>query len=432
MTKRLLLVKPPEKSELNFGAFSLAVLGASVQEVVDVSILDATDLPQHEAAAAVWDRRPNLVGITVMGTASITPACAFLRHLRATQNEDSVTIVAGGQGAAWGYADLLSAGADAVVLGEGERTFRRMLAEGVQPGAPGTACLRDGSVVVGPPQRLIEMLDLLPWPLRELVPPTSDEIHLVETSRGCPHACTFCATTRFHGRRWRPKSAQRVASEVRDLVEHHDAWVILFADDNFAADPRRVRDICDLLVEGPLPLCFAVSARADDLVRDPQVLPAMASARMARVTVGVESLDLAVASKAGKPIAAATFAEAFRRMRELGIFSIASLIVGLPGEDPASREQMVDLVLEIGPDAAQFLPFLPRPSCPTGSFQDDFLPDPGAVQDAARLSRSFASHPAARRRLAAAAQQKGVRGLFASATLERQSEEYGLPSGPAG
>jgi radical SAM superfamily enzyme YgiQ (UPF0313 family) len=153
---------------------------------------------------------------------------------------------------------------------------------------------------------------------------------------------------------------------------------------------------------------------------------------MARVTVGVESLDLTVASQAGKPIAAATFAEAFRRMRELGIFSIASLIVGLPGEEPASRAHMVDLALEAGPDAAQFLPFLPKPSHPTGSFQDGFLPDPEAARDAARLTRSFASHPAARRRLAVAAQQAGVRGLLASATLDRQIKEYGLPAGSAG
>ena len=62
MTKSLLLVKPPEKSELNFGAFSLAVLGAAVQDMADISILDATDLP---LGAIVYDT-PVLDGITTL------------------------------------------------------------------------------------------------------------------------------------------------------------------------------------------------------------------------------------------------------------------------------------------------------------------------------------------------------------------------------
>jgi anaerobic magnesium-protoporphyrin IX monomethyl ester cyclase len=425
MIRRIVLVKPPEESEFSFGAFSLSVLAAAVAERAEVSIVDATRLPVGDAVEEVWRRGPDLVGVTTMGTASVAPVTAFVRRLRAAQSGRQVVLVAGGHGATWAAADLLASGVDAVVLGEGERTFQQMVAHGIQPGAPGTACLQAGELVIGPPQALIEPLDRLPWPARELMPPPPDGMHLMETSRGCPHACTFCATTRFHGRRWRPKSAGRVVAEIRTLVDEHKAWIIHLADDNFAASPRRVRDICEALRGQPLPLFFVVSARADDLLRDPDLLPAMALARMMRVSVGVETLDFATATQVGKPITRDAFQVAFRCMRELGIFSIASLIVGLPGENPAYRQQMVEHAVQCGPDSALFLPYLRRPEFDVRSGSGLPHRDRADVRDAERFSRAFALHPTVRARLEAAAAEPGVRGLLAEATLEKQRAMYG-------
>jgi anaerobic magnesium-protoporphyrin IX monomethyl ester cyclase len=331
---------------------------------------------------------------------------------------------------------LLEAGADAVVVGEGELTFERLLDNGIVLGAAGLTCLEGNKLITGPPQCLIVPLDQLQPPARDLMPQPHDAIHLMETSRGCPHDCAFCETTRFYGRRWRPYSPERVVSEVRRLVGDFDAWIIHITDDNFAADRKRVLHICSELQKETLPAFFMVSARADDLVTDPELLPAMAAARILRITVGVETLVPEIASSIRKPTGLDVYREAFKRMREFHIFSIASFIVGLPGERPQERENAVDLALEAGPDSARFLPFLPLPGILLTSKRDGFDPYPCDVIDAQRFNCEFLYHPTVQANLKTAAEKRNIRGMLARATLKKSkkplvSQVHGKLSTPA-
>jgi anaerobic magnesium-protoporphyrin IX monomethyl ester cyclase len=417
---RILLVKPPERSSFNFGAFSLGVLAAAVRDLADLEILDATSLSLDEAMAAVEQRDPDLAGVTAMGFSSVAPVAAFVRRLAAARRHGRPALVAGGHGASSLPREILEAGADAVVIGEGEATFRRLIEEGIEavrPGDPGLALLVDGQVIVGPPQKLVFPLDRLRTPARDLMLPPVDGVHLMETSRGCPHACSFCEATRFYGRRWRGYTPGRVVAEVRRLVEDFGAYVIEFADDNFTASPPRVLRICEALQGQSLPAFFLVSARADDLVAHLDLIPALAEARMLRVSVGVETLDPEVAAGVGKPIPPEVYREAFGRMRENGIFSVASLIVGLPGETPEGRARAADLAVEAAPDAARFLPFLPVPGSPLRSARPAYHPDPADVRDAVLFTRTFYTHPEVRGRLEKAVKDGDVRGLLAAGTL---------------
>ncbi|MCL6449928.1 MAG: B12-binding domain-containing radical SAM protein [Acetobacteraceae bacterium] len=430
---RLALVKPPEASAFNFGAFSLAVLAAAVRDLAEVSILDLSDLPLDRAVSAALPGRPHAVGVTVMGLASVGPAAEFVRRLRAAGPQEGagrLTILAGGHGASTVPGPLLRAGADAVVFGEGEATLRDIVQHGVGPGLPGTACLDGGRLVLGPPRPPIRPLGRIGPPARDLMPPPPDGVHLLETSRGCPHACTFCETTRFYGTLWRPHTPPRVADEVRRLVNDYGAWTIQFADDNFTCSPQRVLEICERLCRGPLPALILAFARADNLLADPRLIPALARARVLRVTVGVETLEEGVARRAGKPIPLETYREAFSRLREAGAFSVASFIVGLPGESPEMRRRAVELAVEAGPDSAHFLPFIPLPGTPlagggaTPRALDAEVPRPDHrdAADARRLTAEFRRHPAVLDRLARAAGEGGVRGLLARAALERYRE----------
>lgn len=418
--RHLVLVKPPEASRFNFGGFSLGVLAAAVRDRVRVSVLDLTGETPDRAAPRVWAARPDWIGVTVMSLASVAPAAAFLRLLVADSDRREALILVGGHGASMTPDLLLEAGADAAVVGEGERTLRELVVDGLRPGMAGVVCRVDGERIQGPPRRLVFPLDELRPPARDLMPAPLDGVHLMETSRGCPHACSFCEATRFYGRRWRAFSATRVCEEVSRLVEEHGAWVIQIADDNFTANPPRVRRICAALEGGPLPLFFMVSARADDLASDPGLLPAMAKARMLRVSVGVETLDPELAAGVGKTIGVETYRQVFERMRELGMFSVASFIVGLPGEDAAIRARALELAVAAAPDTAQFLPFLPLPGVPAASGRRGPDPDPGDLEEAHRLTRGFYSHPDNRRRLKTAGRGDGLRAWMARDTLAKR------------
>lgn len=422
--RKVLLVKPPEKSRFNFGAYSLAVLAAAVRDVSDVSIYDATAAGLDEAADSIKSCKPDIIGVTAMGFPSVQPVSELISRIRReTLHSRGVRalLVAGGHGATMAYAELLKAGADAVVLGEGEITFKNLVKEGMRPGSPGIACFSGREIVAGPKQQLIRRLDDLQPPARDLMPEPPDGVHLMETSRGCPHSCNFCETTRFYGKTWRPYSPERVAAEVQRLVNDYAAWIIHFADDNFAANHQRVLDICRRLRSGPLPAFIMASARADDLVRRPELIPAMARAKILRVSVGVESLNPAVCAIINKKIGMEMYQEAFRRMREHGIFSVASFIIGIPGENPEVRARALELAINAGCDSAHFLPFLPFPGVPLQSAKGGYAASPQDIKDANLINDQFMQSKTVQKRLQEAVAGGGIRGKLAEGTLQRKS-----------
>lgn len=413
---KLVLVKPPEYSPYSFGTFSMGVLAAAVRDIADISIIDATGLTVEKAVEQVASLKPDMVGITLMGSPSIQAGVDFIREFR---RHEKVAIIAGGHGASMTPEPLLDAGADCAVVGEGENTLREILETGIRPGMPGTVMRKNGDIIRGEFRALVQRLDDLNPPARDLMPSPPNAMHLMETSRGCPHSCEFCETTRFYGKRWRSHSPERVVREVRRLLDEYNGWMIHISDDNFTASTQRIKKICRQLIdEEVLPAYFMFSARADDLVSDPELLPLMAEARMLRITVGIDTLDFDVGQAVRKTVSPEIYREAFERMREVGIFSIASLIVGLPGETPEAREKAVERAVWVGPDSAQFLPYLPLPGLPREERHTGFEPHPDDIRDAAEFTRSYIMTPSIRERLEKMAQSQDIQGQLARGTLK--------------
>ncbi len=400
--KRLVLVKPPENSFFSFGGFSLAVLAAAVRHMADVAILDCTTLTFEQAGQKIMAHRPDLIGITLMGFSSLRNGVNLIRAITTAvpAGEPVPTIITGGHGAFVFPEKILEAGCQCVVFGEGELTLQEILRSGIRPGMPGTIVLSGDKMVRGEPRKPIVPMDRLNTPARDLIDPPPNHMHLLETSRGCPHRCKFCETTKFFGRRWRSFSAKRVVKEVDLLIEKYDGWIIQVADDNFTADIQRVKDICRrLLNEEILPAYFMLSARADDLVRDPELLPLMAQARMLRIQVGIDTLDPQLSRQVNKTISSSIYRDVFQRMRELGIFSVGSVIVGLPGESLPAREKILERVVEVLPDAAHFIPYLPLPGLPREERHVGFDSHPDDAVEADRLNRDYYRVPAVLKQL---------------------------------
>ena len=148
----------------------------------------------------------------------------------------------------------------------------------------------------------------------------------------------------------------------------------------------------------------------------------MAATRILRISVGVETAEPALAGAVGKPIPLESYREAFARLRKQGIFSVASFIVGLPGETAEMRQRAVQLAIEIGPDAARFVPFLPLPGTPLAATRPSSDPDSADVRDAERFTRSFFENTAVHARLIQATCTGGVRGLLARGALQRAGQ----------
>jgi radical SAM superfamily enzyme YgiQ (UPF0313 family) len=162
-------------------------------------------------------------------------------------------------------------------------------------------------------------------------------------------------------------------------------------------------------------------ARSDDVVRVPDLAGNLAAAHFLRASIGVETTNPALFGVINKEIPVDQHRKAFSLLADAGIFSIASLIIGLPGETAEMREGYVEQVVALGADAVYFLPFQPLPGTPLGTESGN--PDPAIVREAARLTSEFERHPVVMKRMEALARQHTVRGMLARAAVERRASE---------
>ncbi|MDL5501666.1 MAG: radical SAM protein, partial [Candidatus Methanoperedens sp.] len=127
--------------------------------------------------------------------------------------------------------------------------------------------------------------------------------------------------------------------------------------------------------------------------------------------MGVETVNPELAKSIHKNITFDQHKKAFAALREAGIFTVASFIVGLPGETKKMRSSYLDMAVDIGADAARFLPFQPLPGTPMESGTGE--PEPLCTEYAVRITREFERHIAILDRLLEAAEKPDVRGMLA-------------------
>ena len=101
------------------------------------------------------------------------------------------------------------------------------------------------------------------------------------------------------------------------------------------------------------------------------------------------------------------------------MFSVASFIVGLPGETLQENVESLRLAIKAGPDLAQFIPFYPFPGITiTKDFQSKD-PDPKSVAMTEQLILSFYKNEEVLKRLEQAASMGGLRAILAQGTIDK-------------
>ena len=109
------------------------------------------------------------------------------------------------------------------------------------------------------------------------------------TSRGCPFDCNFCATPVNWGRKVRGVSPERVIEEIEHCMEHYGAKVIWFYDDTLNYNPKRLMQICDMMIERRLDVNWFCEVRVDVIERP--LFDKMVEAGMYHFGFGVESAN---------------------------------------------------------------------------------------------------------------------------------------------
>lgn len=274
-----------------------------------------------------YGERFDLVGLTGMGS-GIVRAWEIAARFR----EAGVPVVLGGVAATLGGEALSRGHADAVVLGEAEEVWPRVLAD--------AAAGRLQPVYRAPRPPPVEDL---PAPRYDLLDRRKLGFWLpVQASRGCPAACRFCSVTAFFAGAYRKAPVEHVIRDVR-AAKARGVRHVAFLDDNVAGDPDHAARLFEALAPEGIEW---MSQATLDLAADDRLLARAARSGCRVLSFGIESTSEESLAWAGKGFNhPSRYGEAIRRVRAHGIEVSTEMMVGLDGDDATVFDRTVDFLM---------------------------------------------------------------------------------------
>src|SRR5262245_42830795 len=289
-----------------------------------------------------------LAGYRVLKEAKLRGACVVVGGIHATIFPD----------------EPLEMGADAVVTGNGDVIWSRIVEDALNNDLKK---LYAGGRIPG------DAMEKARW---ALLAPRKYMIASVPNVTGWPDTCSFCAVWVPDGRQPRQRVTDRIIEEANELYLMGFRYII-FADDNFnpatlgriAREPNRQKrrdlerlreerlrffDEYDRSVPNNL---FAFTQMTAEVTSDPEYLSAMYhKMRIRTALVGVESFSqegLESANKQWNP-AGEAMVDTIQRIQETGILVLSSIICGLESDTVQTIRTMSRFARESGTILAQF------------------------------------------------------------------------------
>lgn len=313
---------------------------------------------------------PELVLIGHSGSTSAHPTALRIAEMIKAR-APGIVIVYGGVFPTYHWRDVLAATDvfDFIVRGEGEATAAALV-EALElrlsvASVPGIAYRDDLSrPFATPPAVAIADLDAcrVGWELIDFSRYSywgGKRAVVMQFSRGCPHLCNYCGQRGFWTR-WRHRDPVRFAREIAWLYREHGVELINLADENPTSSKRAWRAFLDAMIAEDVPVLIVGSTRADDIVRDADILHLYRRAGVIRWLLGMENTDEETLSLIRKGGSTKSDREAIRLLRQHGILSMATWVAGFEDEGFRDLWRGFRQLIAYDPDQIQALYVTPH------------------------------------------------------------------------
>ncbi|MGE7764278.1 B12-binding domain-containing radical SAM protein [Peribacillus sp. NPDC096540] len=339
-------------------SLSIRYLKAYAQPDYDVQLAEYTIKdPIMNIVGDLYSKKPDVIGFScyIWNIEETMKVVAMLKKIN-----PELVIILGGPEVTYDVGEWLDQipGADFIVIGEGEVTFKALLSEiegaNDYKKVGGIAYRQDGKKVIQPQNGKVDLKSLpSPYRLEEDRDELSKRVTYIETSRGCPFSCQFCLSSIEVGVRYFDR--EKIKEDIRYLMEN-GARTIKFVDRTFNISRSYAMDMFQFLIDEHHPgVVFQFEITAD--IMRPEVIQFLndnAPAGLFRFEIGVQSTndhtnDLVMRRQ--------NFEKLTRTVTMVKdgqkIDQHLDLIAGLPEEDYHSFRKTFNDVFELRPEEMQ-------------------------------------------------------------------------------
>jgi anaerobic magnesium-protoporphyrin IX monomethyl ester cyclase len=326
---------------------------------LQVEVFDSTFSSREQLFEVLRQGPPAVLGVY----ANLMTRSNVIAILQVAKESGWQTVVGGPEPSAY-IPEYLNAGADVIVIGEGEVTLEELVKVLRAGGSEslnrvdGIAFRNsDGTIIQTKPREQIRDIDAQPWPDREAIDVERyvatwrkhhgmGSVSLI-TARGCPYHCRWCSHEVF-GKTHRRRKPASVADELEWLMERYQPDMAWMADDVFTIHPGWLSQYADELKRRRLKLPFECISRADRL--NPRVIETLAEMGCFRVWIGSESGSQRLLDAMERGVTVEQVQSAVAICRSRGIQTGMFLMWGYEGEEVEDIEATVQHVKRTNPD----------------------------------------------------------------------------------
>ena len=231
--------------------------------------------------------------------------------------------------------------ADIFIIGDGEISFLQYASGAEPPTIPGavfkapdgTYMLSDKPTYCVSPSQLPMMLrDGLPMKQYSAEAFQGKRYATMHVQRGCRYRCTFCHTAARYAKPW-SRTVPQILAELDYLISEHQTEAVAIWDEDFFADPQRVRAVAQGLIDRRSPVEWHTYMKLTDL-RKPEVqamLPLLQESGYVRAIIGVESF-VAMTLQSYHKTNEGSAEELCKPLTENNILLCPTYIIGAPHE----------------------------------------------------------------------------------------------------
>lgn len=392
--KEIVLILPPKRYKEHRYSLGLMYISGYLRDhgfdniIIESKILGGANYQydrekaRKEIIETTIKLKPKIIGFTAT-TIEISEVIWLNSQIKTQINTYSII---GGPHVTATPEEVLRAGFDFAVIGEGEATILELVKE-LEKDNPDFSTIKgiawldktNNKIIINPERELMDISDIsLPaydkinmefhakvWD--DIIRGIPIKSVMIMASRGCPYRCTFCACNRVFGQKVRYRSLENIKKEIEILRNNYGVEGIWFADDTLTINYDHVKKICEIMKE--LNMYWGAQSRVD--LTDEKVVKLMKESGCLQLDFGVESGSQRVLDEIiNKKIKLTDITRAFQLCKKYGIRTEASFMVGLPGETKKEMEETFEFAKKIKSNHYSFNIFTPLPGA---KLYDDFF-----------------------------------------------------------